>query len=93
MYRDVQWRQLLLIEPLPVMLLQIGQSDEISKQERVAIVIILDVERGTHAMCQTRLGCETFGQSFDKAEDTFIGALADKGSWLLAKEHAKVLVK
>jgi ABC-type microcin C transport system duplicated ATPase subunit YejF len=35
---------------------------------------------------------EAFGQSFDKAEDAFIGALANKWCWLLAKEHTQALI-
>ncbi len=92
MHRDVQRCQLLLVEPLPVVLFQVGQRDEIAKKERIAVVVIFDIERGAHSMWQPWLGREAFGQSLDKAEDAFIGALANKGRRLLAEKHPQVLI-
>src|SRR5262249_54711951 len=92
MHRDIERRQLLLVESLPVLLLQVRQGDKVAEEERVAIVIILDIQRSAHTMRQPWLRCEALGQSLDKAEDTFIGALADKRSGLFTKEHAQVLI-
>ena len=74
------------------MLFQVGQGDEVAKKEGVAVVVIFDIERGAHAMRQTRLRRETFGQALDEAEDAFIGALANKGRGLLTEEYAQVLI-
>src|SRR5579875_3212027 len=79
---NVERRQFLLIEPQPVVLLQVGQGDEIAKEKRIAVIVVLDVERGAHAV----------RQALDKAENAFISALANKRCWLLAEKHAQILI-
>src|SRR5689334_17997336 len=92
MHRDVERRQLLLIESLPIKFFQIGQCDKIAKEERVAIVVILDIERGTHTMCQPWLRRKTLRQSLNKTEHTLIGALTNKRCRLLTEQHAQILI-
>src|SRR5579884_1481133 len=89
---DIERCQLLLVQSLPVKLLQVGQRNEVAKEERVAVIVILDIERGAHTVRQARLRRVAFGQPFDEAEDAFIGALANKGRRLLAKEDAQAFI-
>src|SRR5581483_10596899 len=43
-------------------------------------------------MLQAGDGSEALGESLNKAENAFVGALANKGCGLFAKEHAQALI-
>src|SRR5512144_1535153 len=48
--RDVQRREELIGDALPVMIGKIGQRDEVAVQKRVTVVVVFDVQRSPHAV-------------------------------------------
>ena len=66
--RDVERAQALLLDAPPVVLAQVGERDEVAEQERVAVVVILDVERAAQARRHL----------LDEAEWAVVGAAADR---------------
>ena len=63
--RDVQWAEPLLLEPLPVVLAEVGQRDEVAVQEGEPIVVVLQIERAA----------QSFWQPLEEAEEA--GVVAD----------------
>src|SRR5262245_5440286 len=78
MHRDIERTETLLFQALPVFFFQVGQCDKIAKEERVAIIVVLDVERIAHTQRQATLRLAAFRQALNKAKDALISALPDK---------------
>src|SRR5581483_11923966 len=64
---DVEGREMLVVNLLPVGLAEVGERNEVRRQERVAIVIVFDVQRAAQA-CRRLI---------DEAEDAVVVADAN----------------
>ena len=49
-HRDIQRREELIGDALPIVIGEIGQRDEVAVQKRVAVVVVFDVQRPPHAI-------------------------------------------
>src|SRR5579875_327609 len=93
MHGDVDRREMLLFEALPVLLFEVRQGDEVAEQEAIAVVVVFDVQRLAHAKWQAPLWRMALRQALDEAEDALVGADANERGRLLTKEHAKLFIR
>ena len=80
---DVNRRESLLRESLPVRVGEIGERDEVAVKEAQAIVVVLDVQRLTHAL---RI-------AFEEAEEAVVVADLDAVERGILKVDAEILVR
>jgi len=80
---DIEGAEALLSNTLPITLLQVGQGDEVAKEERVTIVIIFQIKAATQAS----------GQAFQETEGAIVVAGAELVKEPLDKFHPQVLIR